>query len=403
VFLEMFADGKSSYEVSKISSKTFMDSLKFAYTGSIEIGQNNVDDILVCADKFGLKSLKVFCFEYRIKSVDNNTVIPTIMKGKRKEFEYDATELIDLCFKYLEKNTSEVVKSKTFSQLDLDGIITLCKSSELVIGETDLFDGILDWAKIYAKTNSTTLDKVFAEVIPFIRFPMMDSDYLEKTVKPLKLVSKEDIEEAVAYQKNPEKFEKEKSDKFKPRGSLFIGGTLISPSDGLYLDSLLEKGKKGKVWKLIYKATKHGFTASDFHKYSDKQGACITVIKSTNGNIFGGYCPLEWNSSGNYQFNKDSWMFSLVNANKKKYQFPQISNNGQYSTYCYSSYGPTFGGGHDLYVVSNSNTTTGSYSNFGYNFDSAKVIGHAYGSTQAQAFLAGSYNFQTLDIEVYHQ
>eukprot|EP01080_Neovahlkampfia_damariscottae_P008315 gene8315-139_t len=401
-FSDMFSDGKSSYTIPKISYQTFHDSLQFAYTGQIEIDQNNVDDIIVCSDRYGITALKVFCFEYRIKSVDKDTVIPTIMKGKRKEFEYDASELIDLCFKYLEKNTHEVVKSKTFSQLDEDGVITLCKSGELVIGEVDLFDGVLKWGNVAAKTDNSTLDNVLKNILPLIRFPMMDADYLEKTVKPLNLISKDDLKEAIHFQKHPENYTKSKSEKFKPRGSLFIGGTLISPADGLKLDSYLDKGRKGKIWKCIYKATKDGFSSQNFHKHCDKKGASITVVKSTNGNIFGGFCPLEWNSSGNYQYNKDSWMFSLINSKKKFLQFPQMNNNGNYSIYCYSSYGPTFGGGHDLYIVSNSNSTTGSYSNFGYNFDT-KNIGMAYGSSQVQSFLAGSYNFQTSEIEVYSQ
>jgi hypothetical protein len=397
----LFSDGKKSYTIPKISYETFSDSLKFIYTGEISVNQKNVDHVIVCADTFGITSLKLVCFEFRIKSIDKDSVIPTIMKGKRKEFEYDATELIDLCFKYLEENTHKVIKSKTFVELDSEGVILLCKSNELVIGEADLFDGVLTWGKSESKKNSSTLELVLKDILPLIRFPMMDVDYLEKTVKPLKLISNDDLKEAIEFQKNPDEFKKDKSDKFKPRASLFIGGSLMSPDQGLYVDSFLTSGVKGKIWKLIYKASKDGFAVNDFHKCCDAKGGTVTVIKSTNGNIFGGYCPKPWDQSNNYAFDQSSFLFSLVNADKKKYQFKQITTNASYSIYGASSYGPTFGGGHDIYIVGGSNTTTGSYSNFGYNFDSTAVGG--YGSTQAQAFLAGSYNFQTIDIEVYSQ
>jgi hypothetical protein len=44
----------------------------------------------------------------------------------------------------------------------------------------------------------------------------------------------------------------------------------------------------------------------------------------------------------------------------KKIKFP-IANSYASAIYCNSSYGPTFGNGHDLYVSDNSNSNTGSY------------------------------------------
>eukprot|EP01080_Neovahlkampfia_damariscottae_P010858 gene10858-3477_t len=399
-FAEIFSDGKDTYEVSDVSYEIFFDALQFAYTGKIDIDYTNSDKLIVCADKYGIVALKVCCFEFKVKSIDKDSAITTIMSGKNNEFEYDATELIDLCFKFIEKHTHEVVKTKTFTHFDEEAVVTICKNGELVIGESDLFDGVLKWGNYMAKFEKKTLEEVLKNILPLIRFPMMERQYLEKTVKPLNLVSKDELKEALEFQNNPDKFKKDKSEKFKPRGSLFIGGTLIQPNEGLVLDSYLKKGK-GKIWKCIYKATKDGFSDSTFHQHCDNKGGTFTVVKSTNGYIFGGYCPLPWSTNGSYQYDKDSFMFSLKNSKNKIFKFDQTTINGNSSIYCCSGYGPTFGGGHDLYIYTNSNSNTSSYSNFGYNYDS-NVIG-SYGSTQAQNFLAGSYNFQTVEIEVYSQ
>lgn len=37
--------------------------------------------------------------------------------------------------------------------------------------------------------------------------------------------------------------------------------------------------------------------------------------------------------------------------------------------YCNPGYGPTFGGGHDLYICSDCNSSNGSYSNTGYCYE----------------------------------
>jgi hypothetical protein len=107
-------------------------------------------------------------------------------------------------------------------ELDYDGILQICKSNELVIGESDLFEGVLNWGNAAAKKNKSSLEEVLEDILPWIRFPMMDSEFLNRTVKPLKIISKEDLEEALNFQSNPEDFVNDKSDKFKPRASLFL-------------------------------------------------------------------------------------------------------------------------------------------------------------------------------------
>ena len=64
-----------------------------------------------------------------------------------------------------------------------------------------------------------------------------------------------------------------------------------------------------------------------------------------------------------------------------------------------AGYHATFGGGHDLYICEDSNTTNSSYSNLGHTYKAPNGI--AYSSTEAHNYLAGSYNFMTEDIEVY--
>lgn len=79
-----------------------------------------------------------------------------------------------------------------------------------------------------------------------------------------------------------------------------------------------------------------------------------------------------------------------------------MMNNGPHgvnSIYTGANYGPTFGGGHDIYISDNSNGNTSSYSNLGHGYTSAN--GYIYGSTQAQSLMAGSYSFQVTEIEVY--
>jgi len=159
--------------------------------------------------------------------------------------------------------------------------------------------------------------------------------------------------------------------------------------------SIITFSKKG--WELVYKATKDGFTCNAFHQKCNNKGETVAVIQSTNGNIFGGYTPLSWQDTGSYTNDQRCFIFSLVNKDNKpcKIDNQGTNKNSQYNS---SGYGPTFGGGHDLYICDNSNSNTSSYTNLGYSF---RFVGGIYGSNEAKNFLAGSYNFQTKEIEVF--
>ena len=55
-----------------------------------------------------------------------------------------------------------------------------------------------------------------------------------------------------------------------------------------------------RKWKLLYRASEHGYTASSFHSFCNDQGPTLIVIKSSEGWIFGGYTTQSWSGDGIY-------------------------------------------------------------------------------------------------------
>ena len=54
-------------------------------------------------------------------------------------------------------------------------------------------------------------------------------------------------------------------------------------------------------WKLIFRASEHGYTAESFHECSDNvKGPTLVIIKSSEGWIFGGYTTRSWSGDGIY-------------------------------------------------------------------------------------------------------
>ena len=154
-------------------------------------------------------------------------------------------------------------------------------------------------------------------------------------------------------------------------------------------------GKNFTLTELIYKGTRDGFSSQNFHSKVDGRGAIIVIIKSNiGGNIFGGYTKKGFNSCANYSTDPDAFLFSVT----KKTKIIQNANN-TYSLYDEASRHATWGGGHDLGLMTNCNTENTSYCNLGHTY--VPPDGHANGSEGAKNYLAGAYNFMTEEIEIF--
>jgi hypothetical protein len=149
-------------------------------------------------------------------------------------------------------------------------------------------------------------------------------------------------------------------------------------------------------WKLIYRATRDGFGAADFHSKCDNYQNSLVIYKSTNGNVFGGYTEQNWSHSEDFKNDPNAFLFSFINQHNTKKVLK--CTNPSTAIVADSEFGPVFGRGHDICICNNSNTNNKNFSNLGHTF---KHPNYAYGSNEAKSFLAGSCNFLTKEIEVY--
>ncbi len=165
-------------------------------------------------------------------------------------------------------------------------------------------------------------------------------------------------------------------------------------------------------WDLKYRASRDGFSGKNFHSKCDGVSNTLTIIKTTNGNIFGAFAEKAW-TNGSVADQK-AFIISLINKENKPFKAmisstsPQGQVNGSsgynyYALYCESSYGPSFGYDNrnstvGILIASDSNANQSSSSNFGYAF---KHQDYPAGTAKSKTILAGSQNFQTTEIEVF--
>jgi hypothetical protein len=179
---------------------------------------------------------------------------------------------------------------------------------------------------------------------------------------------------------------------------LFKSHILKNEQQCLELINLCDFSPKDK-WSLLYRATRDGFGATKFHKKCDDHPNTLTILKAKESEfIFGGFTSVSWESSNELKSDPNAFLFSLTNKDSKPLKMKIDPIHQQSAIYCGSGYGPTFGV--DIKIFNNANTTIDSYSNLGCSYFHPQYL---YGTNEVRSFLAGSYNFQLVEIEVYQR
>jgi hypothetical protein len=122
-----------------------------------------------------------------------------------------------------------------------------------------------------------------------------------------------------------------------------------------------------KKRKLLYRASRDGTSAAVFHNKCNSIANTLTLIKTKNNQVFGGYASQSWSNTAGYKSDSTAYLFSLrrntvssvihfdIRSRTSVYQCSPSC--GYYYTYYYNyaiynhpSYGPLFGGGHDIHI-----------------------------------------------------
>jgi hypothetical protein len=151
-----------------------------------------------------------------------------------------------------------------------------------------------------------------------------------------------------------------------------------------------------KRFTLLWRGSRDGFGARDFHGRCDGQAPTLTLIQDTNENIFGGFTPIEWESEGLGRFKTDpslkSFLFTLKNPhNLPARKFALKTEQLEKAIDCDSKWGPHFSA---IGVSDHCNANTNSYSYLGFTYANDTGLDDT-------VVLTGSFYFTVKEIEVF--
>ena len=139
-----------------------------------------------------------------------------------------------------------------------------------------------------------------------------------------------------------EEFEKIK-ESVKKFGKISKDSSLIGFNESSILNDInlfingLNHWKNNAKFELLYKKSRDGNSYKTFHQSCDNKGPTLTLIKSSEGFIIGGYTPLNWDTNSSWKSDNETFLFSLT----KEKIFKKRKLN-DYSIYCGKDVGPWF-------------------------------------------------------------
>jgi hypothetical protein len=145
---------------------------------------------------------------------------------------------------------------------------------------------------------------------------------------------------------------------------------------------------------LLYRASEHGFLASEFHSLCDGKGPTITLVKAVNGRLAAAYSSVSWGRPWGRASNPQGFLASIVNDPGAigGYSLQKYAANDHAFVQSHPDWGPDFGT--SLPIADRCNDNERSYSYLGPR--------HGYGSEGVERFsLFGVRNFGVLEYEVF--
>jgi hypothetical protein len=89
-------------------------------------------------------------------------------------------------------------------------------------------------------------------------------------------------------------------------------------------------------WSLLYRGTRDGFGAQDFHSKCDNKSPTLSICKAHESSyIFGGFTTVSWDSTSEYKSDPNAFVFSITNKDNTPLKMKVEPDEHQFAIFCH--------------------------------------------------------------------
>ena len=168
-------DMKESHErivrLEEISGSVMEDVLNFTYTGTVEVTEENAEELIVVANYLLISSLKVISGRFLGQIMNHSNCISTFYLAEK----YHCDELFTESKNFIQENFASVAFMDEFLSLESNEVERWLSNDEITVKvEADVFEIIEKWIKRNRSGRIADLEKLFR----LVRLDFLSRDYL---------------------------------------------------------------------------------------------------------------------------------------------------------------------------------------------------------------------------------
>ncbi|XP_067928140.1 kelch-like protein 18 isoform X1 [Watersipora subatra] len=212
---DMIESKQDEITMSGIDASALEALVNFAYSGKVQISDNNVQSLLIGASFLNLYEVKESCCEFIIDRLTPGNVLSVRSFG---ELLMEPT-IVSACNSYINRNFAAVSCGDEFNKLTKEEVEEIASRDELnVSSEEQVFEGVLSWVKDSPEERHEFLP----DIVKHVRLPLLKPQYLADVVGAEELIKhslpcRDLLDAAKDYHLMPERRQQMNSVRNKPR------------------------------------------------------------------------------------------------------------------------------------------------------------------------------------------
>ena len=155
----------------EISGAVMEDVLAFIYTGSVEVTQENSEDLIAAANYLLIPGLKTVSGRFLERQMSKSNCISTFYFAEM----YQCDELISNARKFIQANFASVAEMEEFLNLEAKEVERWISSDEICVAvEADVFKIVIKWIEQDKSERKASFEQLFRHV----RLAFLSRDFL---------------------------------------------------------------------------------------------------------------------------------------------------------------------------------------------------------------------------------
>ena len=205
VFFAMFygkaAEMKDSVGICDCEYESLLELFRFIYSDEAKLNADNVMQLLYLSKKYMLPTLAEKCSAFLKENLNALNVFHILLDAQK----YEEKNLTNHCWKLIETQTEEAVKSEGFVTVERSVLEELVENNSLNIKEVELFKAVDCWAENECKKRGLVAEgsakrRVLGErVVQGIRFPVMEQTEFADIVLDSEILTPKETNRLVKY------------------------------------------------------------------------------------------------------------------------------------------------------------------------------------------------------------